>query len=287
MRRRGLAAFGGAMLVRVATRPAGAADITAECARIETAVGGRLGVAVIATGSGARLMYRADERFPMCSTFKVLASGAILARVDAGAERLDRRIPFTAADLVSYSPVTKHYAGAGMPLEEICAAAITMSDNTAGNLMLASLGGPEAVTQFARALGDAVTRLDRTETALNEATPGDPRDTTTPAAMANDLRMLVLGDVLSKPSRAQLAAWLRATKTGDAKLRAGVPATWSVGDKTGGGDHGTVNDVAVLWPPSHPPLVACVYMTETSAGFDRCNAAIAAVGRVIRGSLMS
>ena len=219
----------------------------------------------------------------MCSTFKVLAAAAILSRVDAGAERLDRPIPFTATDLVSYSPVTKAHAGTAMTLGEICAAAITMSDNTAGNLMLANIGGPAAVTRFARALGDPVTRLDRVETALNEAAPGDSRDTTTPGAMANDLHMLVFGDVLVAASRAQLVAWLRATKTGDAKLRAGVPAGWSVGDKTGGGDHGTMGDIAVLWPPDHPPLVACVYMTGTSAGFDRCNAAIAAVGRLIAG----
>ena len=285
MRRRELGALGGAMLVGSIVRPAQAAEITTECARLEAEVGGRLGVAAIDTGSGARLAYRGDERFPMCSTFKVLAAGAILTRVDTGTEQLNRPIPITAVDLVPYSPVTKQHTGVSMTLAAICEAAVTMSDNTAGNLMLGRLGGPEAVTRFARMLGDSVTRLDRIETELNEATPGDPRDTTTPMAMADDLRMLVFGDVLSTSSRAQLAAWLRATKTGDAKLRAGVPAAWSVGDKTGGGDHGTVNDIAAIWPPNHPPIVVCVYMTETSAGFDRCNAAIAAVGRAIAESL--
>ena len=218
----------------------------------------------------------------MCSTFKVLACGAVLARVDAGRDELDRRIRFAAADLVPYSPITRDRVGGdGMTLAEICRAALTYSDNTAGNLVLASLGGPGAVTAFARSIGDAVTRLDRTETALNEATPGDPRDTTTPAAMAADLRALVLGTVLSPRSRMQLADWMVANTTGGAKLRAGVPTSWRVGDKTGAGDQGTVNDVAVLWPPGRTPLVATVYVTGTKASFDASNAAIAAVGRAV------
>jgi beta-lactamase class A len=249
-------------------------------ADIERALGARLGVAVIDTGSGRRWTRRATERFPMCSTFKVLASGAILARVDRGAERLDRRIVVQAADLVTYSPVTeKRVGGDGMALAELCEAAITRSDNTAGNLLLKSIGGPPGVTAFARTLGDGTTRLDRWETALNEATPGDPRDTTTPASMANDLHALVLGHRLSTRSRAQLMAWLVSNKTGDAKLRAGLPADWRVGDKTGGGDHGTMNDIAIVWPPARAPLVVCVFMTETSASFDDRNAAIAQIAR--------
>lgn len=182
---------------------------------------------------------------------------------------------------MSYSPVTKDHAGEGMTLADICAAGITMSENTAGNLMLAQMGGPAGLTRFARALGDGLTRLDRSETALNEAKPGDISDTTTPASMADDLNAIVLGQILSDGSRAQLAAWLRATKTGNAKLRAGMPADWRVGDKTGGGDFGTVNDVAVIWPPNRAQLIACVCMTETHAGFDACNAGIASFGRAI------
>ena len=272
----------GGVVLRLGTSRASAIDLSGELARIEAGIGGRLGAAILDTGTGRMIGHRAGERFPMCSTFKVLACGALLARVDADYETLDRRIRFTTADLVPYSPITKDRAGGdGMTLAEICAAALIDSDNTAGNLILASLGGPPAVTAFARLLGDPVTRLDRTETALNEATPGDPRDTTTPAAMAADLRALVLGLALSPRSRAYLTDRMVANTTGAAKLRAGVPPGWRIGDKTGGGDHGTVNDVAVLWPPGRAPLVAAVYITETAASFDASNAAIAAVGRAI------
>ena len=218
----------------------------------------------------------------MCSTFKVLACAAVLARVDAGRESLDRRIRFAASDLVTYSPVTKgRVGGDGMTLAELCEAGITQSDNTAGNLILASLGGPSSVTAYARDLGDSVTRLDRTETSLNEAAPGDPRDTTTPRAMTANLQTLVVGTALSQPSSDQLTAWLVANQTGGAKLRAGLPRNWRVGDKTGGGDWGTTNDVAVIWPPGGKPVFVSVYITETKASFDVRNAAIAAVGRAV------
>ena len=216
----------------------------------------------------------------MCSTFKVLACAAVLARVDAGLDSLSRRIRFEAGDLVTYSPVTKDRTGGdGMTLAELCEAGITQSDNTAGNLMLASLSGPSGVTAYARALGDAVTRLDRTETGLNEASPGDPRDTTTPGAMTTNLGALVLGTPLSGPSRDQFIAWLVANQTGGAKLRAGLPEHWRIGDKTGGGEWGTTNDVAVIWPPDRRPVIISVYLTATTASFDERNAAIAAVGR--------
>ncbi len=184
--------------------------------------------------------------------------------------------------LVSYSPVTKDRVGRdGMTLAELCEAALTQSDNTAGNLILASLGGPSAVTEFARSLGDASTRLDRWETDLNEARPGDLRDTTTPDAMAGDLLSLVLGQHLSARSREQLTAWLLSNQTGGAKLRAGLPQDWRIGDRTGGGDRGTTNDVAVVWPPGRKPLILCVYLTGTKASFADRNATIAAVARAI------
>ena len=260
---------------------AAAADgLAAEFARIERRSGGRLGVAVLDTGSGARAGHRDAERFPMCSTFKTLAGSAVLARVDAGLESLDRRVRFGRDDLVTYSPATEARAGGeGMTVAELCEAAITISDNTAANLLLASLGGPAGLTAHARALGDGVTRLDRDEPTLNEAAPGDPRDTTTPAAMASDLRALVLGEALSAPSRARLAAWLLGSRTNAAKLRAGVPATWRVGSKTGSGGRGTSNDAGVLWPPGRPPLVVCAYLTETQAPPVERDAANAAVAR--------
>ena len=218
----------------------------------------------------------------MCSTFKVLACAAVLGRVDMGQEDLNRRIRFEASDLVTYSPVTKdRVGGGGMSLADLCEAGITQSDNTAGNLILASLGGPSSVTAYARVLGDIMTRLDRTETGLNDAIPGDPRDTTTPGAMTANLRALVAGGALSQPSRDQLTEWLMANQTGGAKLRAGLPANWRVGDKTGGGDWGTTNDVAVIWPPGRKPVIVSVYLTNTRASFDDRNAAIAAVGRAV------
>lgn len=248
--------------------------------------GARVGVAVLDTQTGRRWAHRPDERFPMCSTFKVLACAAVLARVDAGRENLDRRVRFAAGDVVAHSPVTESRAGGGgMALAEICEAAMTRSDNTAGNVILESLGGPSAVTDFARSLDDPATRLDRVETALNEAAPGDPRDTTTPGAMAADLRALVAGDVLSRRSRDRLAAWLVSNKTGGAKLRAGLPGGWRVGDKTGGGGHGTTNDVAVVWPPGRGPLVVAVYITETAASPGDRDAAIAEIGRALPAAL--
>ena len=220
------------------------------------------------------------ERFPLCSTFKVLAAALVLQRVDLGAEQLDRRVVFSAADVVEHSPVTQGRAGPeGMTIAEICAVAITVSDNTAGNLMLASFGGPAALTEFLRTLGDKATRLDRTEPALNEVPPGDPRDGTTPRAMAYTLQRILLGNVLSKSSENQLVGWLTASTTGEARLRAGLPGEWRVGDKTGTGARGATNDVAIVWPPDHPPIVIAVYLADTTLPLDVRNAAIADVGR--------
>jgi beta-lactamase class A len=244
--------------------------------------GGRLGVTLLDTGTGHRVGHRMDERFPMCSTFKVLASGAVLQGVDAGKESLSRRIYFSETDLVTHSPETqKHVGPHGMTVAELCKAAITLSDNTAGNLLLASIGGPQGLTAFVRGLGDDMTRLDRAETALNEALPDDPRDTTTPNAMASDLRALVLDGMLSAESRAQLADWLAANTTGGKRLRAGLPAAWRVGDKTGSGERGTANDVAVIWPPDRAPFILTAYLTGATAPADRQNAVIAAVGRAV------
>ena len=251
-------------------------------AAIERAAGGRLGVAVWDTGSGLRAGHRADERFPLCSTFKVLAAGAVLQRVDAGHEDLARRIRFGKDQLVDYSPVTEHHAdGAGMSLGEICAAALDYSDNTAGNLLLGTLGGPPAITCFARSLGDPVTRLDRSETSLNDALPGDPRDTTSPKAMLRDLHALLLGNVLSPASRGQLLAWMTACTTGARRLRAGVPADWQVADKTGSGDHGTANDIGILAPPGRAPVLVTVYLTRTRLSWAQLDPVIASVGAAV------
>ena len=251
---------------------------------IETSVGGRLGVAVLATATGELAGHRLDERFPMCSTFKFLAAALVLARVDAGQERLDRRIVVTRADLLKYAPVTsKHVGGAGMTVAELCEAAITVSDNTAANLLLASFGGPPAVTAFARRIGDGVTRLDRNEPSLNTSIPGDPRDTSSPRAMAQTLRAVMLGDALSDAGRAQILRWMTANTTGAHRLRAGVPFDWRVADKTGTGDLGSTNDIGVLWPPRRAPLVVVGYLTDCKAPADAREAALASVARSVTG----
>lgn len=250
-------------------------------AAIEATSGGRLGVAVLDASSGETLGYRLDERFPLCSTGKALTVGAILARADAGRLSLDTPVAIVSADLLSYAPVAKAHVGGAMSIAELCDAAITLSDNTAANLLFAALGGPSAVTDFVRTLGDAKTRLDRTEPDLNEATPGDPRDTTTPRAMARTLADLTTKDSLSAASREKLVNWLIGCKTGAAKLRAGLPPSWRVGDKTGSGGRGASNDVAVVWPPNRPPIVLAAYLAETDSSDAIKNAAHAAVGRAV------
>jgi beta-lactamase class A len=261
----------------------GLASLGAAFAKIELESGGRFGVAVLDTDSGATAGHRTDERFPMCSTFKALAAAAILARVDAGKEQLARRISVEQKDILSYAPISKQHVGADMSVAELCEAMVTLSDNTAANILLASMGGPSAITQLARSLGDELTRLDRIEPELNESTPGDVRDTTTPAAMAKSLKTLATGKALSAASRDQLIAWLVGCRTGDAKIRAGLPKSWRVGDKTGSGEHGSSNDVAVIWPEGRAPVIVAVYLTETAAPEARRNAAHAAVGRAVAG----
>lgn len=258
--------------------------VTKTILEVEQRLKARLGVVLDDLESGTTWTHRADERFPMCSTFKALAGAAILARVDRGEEELARRVVFREADLVTYSPVTKaHVGGDGMPLGEICAAAITTSDNTAGNLMLKALGGPEGLTLFLRSIGDDVSRLDRWETELNEAKPGDPRDTTSPSALTKTMQTLALGSALSAKSRDQLTAWLVANKTGDAKVRAGVPKDWRVGDKTGAGEYGTNNDTGIIWPPNRKPILFTILMTETASPVPEKNAGMADIARAVAG----
>lgn len=252
---------------------------------IERQTGGRLGVAVLDPKTGDTAGHRADERFPMCSTFKLLAAAALLARVDAGVETLDRAVAVRAEDIVAYSPETEKHVGGTMPLAALCEAAITLSDNTAANLLLSALGGPGGVTAYVRSLGDTVTRLDRVELEVNEAAPGDPRDTTTPAAMAADLEALLIGDALTPSSREKLAAWLIANKVGDARLRAALPAGWRVGDKTGTCNEATSGDVGILWPPGRPPVLVAAYLTEAKAGRERQNAAYAAIAHAVAAAL--
>jgi beta-lactamase class A len=249
-------------------------------AALERKHGGRLGVTILDTANGRTLSHRADSRVAMCSTFKLLAAACVLKRVDTGRETLARQIPITKDKVIKYSPAVEKLLGGTMTLAALCEAAVTLSDNGAANLILETLGGPKAVTALARSLGDNVTRLDRTEPKLNDVPPGEVRDTTTPAAMAQTVRALALSDALSDASRRQLCDWLIACKTGDKRLRAGLPNDWRVGDKTGTGPRGEANDIAVIWPAGRSPLVVTAYYRNARATPAQRDAVLAEVGRI-------
>ncbi|MEO0883668.1 MAG: class A beta-lactamase [Pseudomonadota bacterium] len=211
---------------------------------------GRLGIAAMDLTSGRTLAHRADERFAFCSSFKWLLGALILARVDADEEDLGRLLRIAPDDLVFYSPVTEPRLGESMSIGELCKATITTSDNTAANLLITELGGPSGFTAALRSFGDAVTRLDRYETELNENAPGDPRDTTTPNAMLGLMRQFLFGEALSVPSQTLLRQWMIDARTGRQRLRAGLPQDWIAGDKTGTSINDQSNDVAFAIPPT-------------------------------------
>ncbi|KVF68411.1 class A beta-lactamase [Burkholderia sp. FL-7-2-10-S1-D7] len=265
-----------------ASPPAAGQDVSSATsfAALERAAGGRLGVCAIDTASGRLARHRADERFPFCSTFKAMLSAAVLAQSVEHPGLLQQRVTIAQSDLVNYSPVSGKHVGTGMTVAELCEAAIQYSDNSAANLAMKLIGGPAAVTAYARSIGDDTFRLDRWETELNTALPGDLRDTTTPDAMAASMRVLTLGEALPPAQRAQLVAWLRGNKVGDKRIRAGVPAGWQVADKTGTGDYGTTNDAGVIWPPSRAPIVLVVYYTQARADAKAKDDVIAAAARI-------
>ncbi|MEV0259120.1 class A beta-lactamase [Streptomyces sp. NPDC050732] len=243
---------------RTGTPSPNASRLAARFAALEREHGGRLGVYALATGTGATVAYRADERFAFCSTFKTLAAAAVLHHRPLS--RLGERVTYTAADVDSVSPVTEDHIATGLTLRELCDAAIRYSDGTAGNLLMREIGGPARLTAYLRGLGDRVSRMDDYEPELNDVRPGDLRDTTTPRAVADDYRELVLGDALPADKRALLKGWLlrNATEVGELRIRAGLPEGWRVADKTGTGDWGRANDIAVAWPPDGAPLVIAV-----------------------------
>ncbi|HEU5077347.1 MAG TPA: class A beta-lactamase [Polyangiaceae bacterium] len=254
-----------------------------DLAKIEATTGGRLGVFALDTATDEQLAHRADERFAMCSTFKWVLTAALLARVDRGEVALDERVSYGHQDLLEYAPVTTAAVAEGsMTVEALAAAAVVTSDNTAANLLLAKVGGPAGLTRFMRSCGDSVTRLDRLEPDLNANVPGDPRDTTSPRAMAGLMRHILCGeDTLSPTSRERLLRWLRECETGKNRLRAGFPSDWLVGDKTGSCQRNAVNDVAIAVPPGRAPVIVAVYTSNGSAEFAALEAAHAAVARVV------
>lgn len=248
---------------------------------LEEASGARLGVCALDTGTGLQIRYRADERFPLCSTFKAFVGAAILQRSVKNPGLLQQRIHYSQKDLTTYSPIAEKHLGDGMTVAELCAAAIQYSDNTSANLLMKILGGPSAVTAFARSIGSREFQVDRWEPDMNTAIPGDLRDTATPASVSQGLESLVLGDALPDLQKKQLKEWLIGNTTGAKLIRAAAPAAWQVGDKTGSGAYGTANDIAVLWPPEGRPIILAIYQTHQQAEAKRNDELIVAAARIV------
>ncbi|MGW6565841.1 class A beta-lactamase [Streptomyces sp. NPDC054975] len=270
---------------REATTPTnGAPDVQASFRELERSYGARLGVYAVDTGNGREVAYNDGARFPYASTFKALAAGAVLRDRTAG--DMNRVVTYSRGDLVPHSPVTERHTETGMTLKELCDAAVRHSDNTAANLILDELGGPRALDAVLEELGDDVTDMERREPELNEWAPGATQDTSTPRALAGDLRAFVLGNALRPPQREQLAQWLRTNTTGAELVRAGVPASWDVGDKSGAGStYGTRNDIAVLWPPGRAPIVIAVLSNRHRADDHYDNKLIADAASVVARAL--
>ncbi|RQO33879.1 class A beta-lactamase [Herminiimonas sp. KBW02] len=258
-----------------------------ELKKIEVRSGGRLGVSAINMASDQRVEYRAEERFPFCSTFKVMVAAAVLQRSTSDTSLLQKRIRYKKEDTEKsgYAPITQKYLADGMTVSELCAATLQYSDNAAANFLMKELGGPAAVTAYMRSIGDNVFRLDRWEPELNSALPGDERDTSTPAAMENSLEKLALGRALPQPQREQLMNWLKGNTTGGKRMLAGVPGGWQVADKTGTGSYGTTNDIGILLPPGGSALVTAIYFTQNGKDAAPREDVIASATRIVVAAL--
>jgi len=250
-------------------------------AELERRHGGRLGVALLDTGDGTILSYRGGERFPFCSTFKTILVAKILHQSVEDPKQLAKRFRITGLDIEKYAPIVSKQIGEEMSVSDLCGAAIMYSDNAATNILLRHFGGPEAVTAFARELGDETFRLDRREPELNSAVPGDPRDTTTPESMARATRDILFGTVLPQKQQDALLHWMLNNMTGNQRIRAGIPSGWKVGDKTGTGDYGTTNDVAVFWPSDGHAVILAVYYTQDAKDAQADNEILAAVAKLL------
>jgi beta-lactamase class A len=246
----------------VADPVAPAPQIQAQIAALESRYNTRVGVFAADVDGGRTIAHRDQEAFAMCSTFKGYASARVLQMVERGELTLDQQVFVDPAAIVANSPRTAPRAGGEMTLDELCQAALQVSDNTAGNLLLKTIGGPPAITAFARSIGDPSTRLDRWETELNSAIPGDPRDTSTPQALGGGYRNLLIGDALAPPRRQQLEDWMRANET--SSMRAGLPPEWTTADKTGSGDYGSTNDVGIAYGPADQRVLLAL-MTRAQA----------------------
>lgn len=249
---------------------------------LESRFGGRIGVSV--SSMDKRAAWRSGERFAYCSTFKLFLAACVLERVQEGRERLDRAIPVTADDMVSHAPTTGPAIGSTLTIEALCKATVELSDNPAANILIREIGGLDAWRTWYRSIGDRVTRVDRYETALNSALPDDPRDTTTPDQFLSNLEMVMTSALLSAGSLSLLKTWLLETPTGAGRIRAGVPAGYSVAHKTGTGARNSYNNIGTIWPPSGEPLhIAVFYTGARDAAADQLDAVVAeAVRRSLR-----
>ena len=264
---------------------AAARTLSDELAALEIQSQGRFGLHVLDTVSGAEAGWRGDERFPMCSTFKTLLAARVLYLAQRDEIRLWRKLYYSPSEVVAWSPISEKRAGAngGMTVQELCEAMVLVSDNTAANVLLEASGGPAALTQWLRELGDGTTRLDRNEPSLNTALAGDERDTTTPQAMVQSLQKLLLGDVLEGYARALLQQWLVDSRTGDKRVRAGMPGDWKVGGKTGSGERGTACDTLIVWPTEQSaPLLVTAYLTGSQLDGAGREAVLARAGEAVK-----
>jgi beta-lactamase class A len=278
----GSAAMFAARPTAAAPARAPALDLDAACRAVERDSGGRYGLAIHDSANGRRFAWRGDERFAMASTFKFLLAAAVLARVDAGSERLARALRVAKADAIGVSPFVKMRAGGTATIGELCRAIMIFSDNGAANLLLPAVGGPAGLTAWLRGIGDPITRLDRNEPSMSEDLPGEIRDTTHPAAMLASMEKILVGEILSPASRARLAGWMIANTTGDLRLRAGLPKVWKIGDKTGSSSAGSANDIAIVWPTHGvPPLLIVSLLSRPTSGYERAGMYHAAVARAI------
>jgi beta-lactamase class A len=271
---------------RLRANPGSPTDFADRVSALERETGGRIGVAALDTETGVQINHRADERFAMCSTFKLMLAAAVLSRVDSGALRLSQRLRYTADSVLSNSPITAaHLQEGALPVGVLAQAIVEVSDNTAANLLLELIGGPAGYTAYLRNLGDELTRLDRVELDLNSNLPSDPRDTTTPAAMLADMNKSLVGNSLAMHSRKRLLDWMRDCRTGRERLRAGVPASWSAGDKTGTGGRGAVNDLAIFWPANRRPILVACYQSDSNRSSDVLSAVHARIGAILASAL--
>jgi beta-lactamase class A len=253
-----------------------------ELAAYEHETGGRVGLYAENLATGAKIAWRANERFVMCSSFKASLAALVLSRVDHGQDRLGDMIRYGPDDVPDWwAPVArKNLAVGAMSVADMCAAAVSYSDNTCANLLLARVGGPAALTAFWRRTGDGVTRLDHNEPMLNRSPPGDPHDTTTPAAMAGNLRRFLLGEMLSPASRESLTGWMVDCKTGDDRLRGGLPTTWRIADKTGNNGKDAAGDIAVVWPKPDAPILIGAYVQGGTPSPQQIETVFAEIGRM-------